>query len=66
MENRHRLNFETYEEGKLTLEEYLGRVVFPLIVDIWPGSILALHVRAIETVPRDDQASSQTQGNVWG
>jgi putative hydrolase of the HAD superfamily len=28
MEDRHRLNFATYEEGKLTLEEYLGRVVF--------------------------------------
>ena len=28
MEARHHLNFETYEEGKLTLEEYLGRVVF--------------------------------------
>jgi putative hydrolase of the HAD superfamily len=28
MEDRHRLNFDTYEEGKLTLEEYLGRVVF--------------------------------------
>ena len=28
MEDRHRLNFETYEEGKLTLEEYLGRVIF--------------------------------------
>ena len=28
MENRHSLNFATYEEGKLTLEEYLGRVVF--------------------------------------
>jgi putative hydrolase of the HAD superfamily len=28
MEERHRLVFETYEEGKLTLEEYLGRVVF--------------------------------------
>jgi putative hydrolase of the HAD superfamily len=28
MEDRHRLTFETYEEGKLTLEEYLGRVVF--------------------------------------
>lgn len=28
MENRHHLNFETYEEGKLTLEEYLGLVVF--------------------------------------
>ncbi len=28
MEERHHLTFETHEEGKLTLEEYLGRVVF--------------------------------------
>jgi len=28
MEERHSLTFDTYEEGKLTLEEYLGRVVF--------------------------------------
>lgn len=28
MESRHRLNFATYEEGKLTLEEYLNRTVF--------------------------------------
>jgi len=28
MENRHSLNFGTYEEGKITLEEYLSRVVF--------------------------------------
>ena len=28
MEDRHRLTFDTYEEGKLTLVEYLGRVVF--------------------------------------
>ena len=28
MEERHGLNFNIYEEGKLTLEEYLGRVVF--------------------------------------
>jgi putative hydrolase of the HAD superfamily len=28
MEARHRLTFETYEEGRLTLEEYLGLVVF--------------------------------------
>ena len=27
MEDRHNLNFATYEEGKLTLEEYLARVV---------------------------------------
>jgi putative hydrolase of the HAD superfamily len=28
IEARHNLTFDTYEEGKLTLEEYLGRVVF--------------------------------------
>ena len=28
MEQRHRLVFETHEEGKLTFEEYLGWVVF--------------------------------------
>jgi putative hydrolase of the HAD superfamily len=28
MEDRHHLTFDTYEEGKLSLEDYLGRVVF--------------------------------------
>ncbi len=28
MNDRHHLTFETYEEGKLSLEEYLGLVVF--------------------------------------
>jgi putative hydrolase of the HAD superfamily len=28
MQERHELNFDTYEEGKLTLGEYLARVVF--------------------------------------
>jgi putative hydrolase of the HAD superfamily len=28
MEERHHLTFDTYEEGKLPLEEYLSRVVF--------------------------------------
>ena len=28
MDDRHHLTFDTYEEGKLTLEEYLVRVVF--------------------------------------
>jgi putative hydrolase of the HAD superfamily len=27
-EDRHHLTFDTYEEGKLTLDEYLGRVIF--------------------------------------
>ena len=28
IEARHNLTFDTYEEGKLTLKEYLARVVF--------------------------------------
>jgi len=28
METRHQLNFSTFEEGKITLDEYLSRVVF--------------------------------------
>lgn len=28
MDERHHLTFDTYEEGKLTLNDYLGRVVF--------------------------------------
>ena len=28
MQSRHDLTFDTYEEGKITLEEYLGRIVF--------------------------------------
>ncbi len=28
MNERHHLTFDTYEEGKLTLDEYLGRVIF--------------------------------------
>ncbi len=28
LEERHNLNFATFEEGKLTLDDYLGRVVF--------------------------------------
>jgi putative hydrolase of the HAD superfamily len=28
IEDRHQVVFATYEEGKLTLEEYLGRVIF--------------------------------------
>jgi len=28
MESRHKINFATFEEGKLTLDEYLNRVIF--------------------------------------
>ena len=54
MEERHRLTFETHEEGKLTFEEYLRpRGLLPKAT-VHPGSVSALHVRAIEALPRDD------------
>ena len=56
MEERHHLTFDTYEEGKLTLEEYLGRVVFYQKRPFTRAQFQALHVRAIETLPRDDRA----------
>jgi putative hydrolase of the HAD superfamily len=37
MQDRHLLNFEIYEEGKVTLEEYLSRVVFYQERDFTPA-----------------------------
>jgi putative hydrolase of the HAD superfamily len=37
LEHRHHLTFDTYEEGKITLEEYLGRVVFHRERPFTPG-----------------------------
>ena len=37
METRHRLNFSTFEEGKLTLRDYLRRVVstpYPEMIEL--------------------------------
>ena len=51
MEDRHSRTFETHEEGKLTFEEYLSRVVFYRRAAVHPGSVSALHVRAIEPYP---------------
>ena len=65
MEDRHHLTFDTYEEGKLTLEEYLNRVVFYQRATVHSGSVSALHVRAIETLPRDDRFGRSAQGPAW-
>ena len=64
MEDRHHLTFDTYEEGKLTLEEYLDRVGLLPGATVHPGSVSALHVRAIETLPRDDRTGRSAQGPV--
>ncbi|MDQ2945006.1 MAG: hypothetical protein M3Y27_03545 [Acidobacteriota bacterium] len=52
MEDCHQLNFATYEEGKLTLEEYLSRVVFyKQKAAVHSRSIQELHVRASKPYP---------------
>ena len=61
MEDRHHLTFETHEEGKLTLEEYLGRVVFYQERPFTRAQFRRLHVRPIETLSRDDRAGLATQ-----
>lgn len=40
MDERHSLMFVTYEEGKITLEEYLNRVVFYKARDFTPAQFL--------------------------
>ena len=64
MEDRHRLNFAAHEEGKLTFEEYLEPGGLLQKATVHPGSVSALHVRAIETLPQDDRAGPQSQGAV--
>ena len=54
MENRHNLAFDTYEEGKLTLEEYLTGWCSTRS-GLHPGSVPVLHIRAIKSLPRDDR-----------
>ncbi|NLG95997.1 MAG: hypothetical protein GX491_01420 [Chloroflexi bacterium] len=33
MNERHHLTFDTYEEGKITLDEYLSRVIFVVYIE---------------------------------
>ncbi len=54
MEARHGLTFETYEQGKLTLEEYLGVVVFHQRTSIYARPVPSLHVHSVETTSEDD------------
>lgn len=42
MEERHHLNFETFELGKMTLNEYLDRVIFYRSRDFSPDEFKTL------------------------
>ncbi|SHM84247.1 putative hydrolase of the HAD superfamily [Chitinophaga jiangningensis] len=50
-EERHHLTFDTYEEGKLTLEEYLHRVVFYTKRDFTPADFRAFMFAQTEPYP---------------
>jgi putative hydrolase of the HAD superfamily len=54
MNNRHYLTYDTYEEGKLTLEEYLDRSIFYKKRPFTKKSISAFHVRAIQARFKND------------
>ena len=56
MEERHGLTFEIFEEGKITLDEYLSLVVFHRKADLHAQSVSALYVRAVEGLPGNDRA----------
>lgn len=51
MENRHQLTFEIFEEGKITLDEYLDLVCLPPKAELHAQSVSALYVRAVQTLP---------------
>jgi putative hydrolase of the HAD superfamily len=52
MNERHHLTFDTYEEGKLTLEEYLKRVVFYKDQPFSPEEFRAFMLSRSEALPR--------------
>ena len=64
MEDRHHLTFDTYEEGKLTLEEYLARVVFYQKRPFTRAQFRRFMFAQSKPYPRDDRVGPQAQGKV--
>jgi hypothetical protein len=62
MEDRHHLTFDTYEEGKLTLAEYLDRVVFYKKRPFTRAQFRCFMFAQSKTLPGDDQSDRSTQG----
>ncbi len=62
MEDRHQLNFDIYEEGKLTLEEYLGRVVFYQKRPFTRAQFRRFMFAQSKALLRDDRAVRSAQG----
>jgi hypothetical protein len=64
MEDRHRLNVATYEEGKLTLKEYLGQVVFYQKRPFTLAQFRRFMFAQSKPYPPDDRVGPEAQGNV--
>ncbi len=59
MNERHHLTFDTYEEGKLSLDEYLNRVVFYQERTFSKEEFKAFMYRPIPAFPGNDRAGAQ-------
>ncbi len=67
LEDRHHLTFDTYEEGKLTLEEYLDRVVFHQKRPFWAGKIRRVAVgRVIRGAGRNCKCAASARSGAAG
>ena len=65
MEERHSLNFKIYEEDKLTLDEYLGWLLFYQKRPFTRAEFRHFMFAQSKALSRDDRTSPQTQGEVW-
>ena len=52
LNDRHKMSFDTYEEGKLNLDTYLNQVVFYKERPFTPGGLQGLHVRPVQAQSR--------------
>ena len=62
LNERHHLTFDTYESGKLSLGEYLARIVFYCERSFSPDDFPRFHVRPVPAAAGDDRAGPGTQG----
>jgi putative hydrolase of the HAD superfamily len=62
IEARHQLTFDTYEEGKLSLEEYLGRVIIYRKRPFTRAQFRRFMFAQSKTLSRDDRPGRSAQG----
>ena len=65
MHKRHHLTFDTYEEGKLSLDEYLNRIVFYQDRSFSREEFKAFMYAQSQPSPEMIELMRGTQGQVW-